>query len=346
MSRGVRRRGRDGRFVADGDLRTRYEQIADVLRAADPDHPERVSTRRFDAARALAGHPALARASAHSDWFGMSWDETREVALNSARDPVRTRASRHRSPPRPWSDRKGVVLALRRVAQALEQDHLAGTSYDEYRKNAHPATRELLPTSAQIVRLFGSWDNALAATGLLPEITPQPSGYPIVEATGLFVRTQGWLPARRDLEAFAADDRWAFPLQSPSQKPWAAWMDDFERWWVDELRNIMPEPCSGRSKFVPLTEEDIVALPTSTRAPKGHWTRTRVVERVAGYLVGNPEVTALQQAPYRAWAKQQNASGIRTPSASTLNTHGTLEELERDARRVIRERDFAREPMT
>ena len=148
------RRGRGGRFVAGGDLRTRYAQIADVLRAADPTRPERVSTRAFDAARS-AHHPSLPSARSLGSWLGMSWQEVKDVALSESRDVVRTYGSRHREAARPWRDVEGAVLALKRVAEALGQEELSLTAYDAFRKRSSAATRELLPTSLQIVRLFG-----------------------------------------------------------------------------------------------------------------------------------------------------------------------------------------------
>jgi len=99
---GVASRERDaaGRFVAGTDLRTRYAQIATVLRAADSDEPQRVSTRAFDAARESAGQPSLPAAKNLAELLGMPWPAVKAVALDATRDEVRTYKSRHRRDPR------------------------------------------------------------------------------------------------------------------------------------------------------------------------------------------------------------------------------------------------------
>ncbi len=333
------RRGQDGRFAVAGDLHGRYAAVVDVLRAVSPGRPECVSTRKFDAARERAGHSGLPRAQDLANWLGMSWDEVKAVALDEKRDRVRIHKSRHRAAPWPWRDTDGAVLALKRVAEALEQDHLAATTYDAYRKNARSATRELLPTSAQIVKLCDSWAAALALADLPPAAgAPARVGLPVVKAIGVFVRTQGRLPGRAELEAFATDARWPFPMQRIGGRPWQTWLDDFERWWVDELKRWMPPPTAGRLPFVPLNEEDVATLPKPERAPKGWWNRERVAECVVDYLEAHPDLPSLQQPPYRTWAKRRTAHGIRTAAPSTLTKYGTLEKLERDARRTISDR--------
>ena len=326
------RRDRGGRFVAGSDLRTRYAQIAEVLQAADPNRPERVSTRAFDAVR-LAHHPSLPSARGLASWLAMSWHAVKDVALSDSRDVIRTYGSRHRGATRPWRDADGAVLALKRVAEALGQDELSLTAYDAFRKRSSAATRELLPTSLQIVRLLGDWNTALARAGLLPSSARSTrTALPVVEAIGLFVHTQGRLPGRAELERFAKDPRWAFSLQRMSEKGWQEWLDEFERWWVHERRHQMP-PSSKRRPFAPLDEGDIAVLPQATHAPKGWWKRERVVECVIAYLEDHPDVRSVQQGPYRAWATRRSAEGIWTAAASTLTKYGTLEELEREARR-------------
>jgi hypothetical protein len=336
VAREGNRRGSDGRFIAGGDLLGRYAAVAQVLRAVDPDRPERVSMRRFDVARERAGHGSLPRAQSIATWLGMPWAEVKAVALDEKRDKVRTYRSRHRSPPRPWDDADGALNAMKRVAEAFERDDLAARVYDDYRENAAPATRELLPTAAQIVKLFGSWEAALARACLRSPRSRPPPGLSVVDAIGVFVRTQGCLPGRSELEAFAADPRWAFPLQRIGSRRWQAWIDDFEKWWVGGLERVMPAAPLGRSPFVPLNEADIVELPNPERPPKNWWNRERVVACVIAYLEEHPEAAILRQPSYRAWATERTARGIWTASPTTLTKYGTLEQLEREARQKVR----------
>lgn len=336
MTEGRKRVG--GRFVAGGDLRSRYVAIAAVLRAADPERPLHVSMRRFDAARAEAGYPSLPRAQDLSSWLEMPWQDVKAVALDPSRDPHRTYASRTRVDPRPWSNPDGAVLALQRVAEALGQNELAATTYDLYRDQVSAATRELLPSSPQIFGLFGSWSAALAAAGLEAASAAKPKGLSVVDAIAVFVRTQERLPGRGELEEFAADPRWAFPLQSTARRPWQEWLAAFEGWWVGELKHPMPEP-GPRQPFLALSERELAALPKSTRPPKGWWTRDRVIACVAAYLEQHPEVTRLQQRGYRAWAKERNAAGVWTAAPGTLTRHGTLAQLETEARHRLGRHD-------
>jgi hypothetical protein len=328
------RRGRDGRFVSAADLRTRYAQIADVLRATDAEHPERVSTRRFDEMRSSAGHQTLPRARDLADWLGLRWSDVKAVALDETRDQVKTLKSRRREPSRPWSDVEGAVLALKRVAAALEQDHLSATSYDEYRRRSSSATRSVLPTSAQIVKLIGSWSGALELAGLA-QSRPTGAGLPVVDAIGVFVRTQGRLPGRGELEAFAADERWTFPLQRLGARKWKEWLAAFESWWVGDIGRWMPPPSKRSVAFLPLQPRDIASLPQRAQGPRGYWNRARVIASVVAYLEENPGVTSLQQKPYRQWANRRNASGVKTALPSTLTRHGTLGDLEREARQMV-----------
>lgn len=328
-----RERDAAGRFVAGTDLRTRYAQIATVLRAADSDEPQRVSTRAFDAARESAGQPSLPAAKNLAELLGMPWPAVKAVALDATRDEVRTYKSRHRRDPRPWRDADGAVLAVKRVAAALGEDRLAATTYDVFREDSPAATRELLPTSAQIVKLCGSWNEALSQAGLAPSLGGRKrTALPVIEAIGLFVRSQGRLPRRKELERFSKDPRWAFSLQRVSEKSWQQWLNEFERWWVGELDRWMPQGSQSACALVPVDADDIAELPRVMRAPKGWWNRERVIECVIRYLKQHPGVRSLHQRDYGTWAREQSAAGILTAASSTLTKYGTLEELEREAR--------------
>jgi hypothetical protein len=330
------RRGRGGRFLANSDLLTRYKAIAAVLRFVDPERPQSVSIRRFDAARGAAGYESLPHAQSLAKWLGAGWAEVKIVALDDERHEVRTYTSRHRAPPRPWLDRDGAIQALRRVAEALGQGDLSAVEYDAYRESCAAATRELLPTSAQVVKLFGGWASALREADLSRSLASvQEAGVQRIEAVSLFVRTQGRRPRRKELEAFARDPRWAFPLRNGRGRPWESVLDDFETLWVGELHRWMP-PASESRPFIPLRDEDIAELRLRTRAPKGWWNRARVIECVVSYFEDNPEVPNLRQPSYRAWAKIKTAQGIWAAAPSTLTKYGTLSELEIEARARVR----------
>jgi hypothetical protein len=318
--------------LAGGDLRSRFEEIAAVLRFVDPARPQSVSTRKFDASRGRAGYESLPRAQSLAKWLGAGWTDVKIVALDDERHEVRTYTSRHRAPPRPWLDRDGALQALRRVAEALGQGDLSGVEYDAYRESCTAATRELLPTSAQVVKLFGGWARALSEANLSQSLASvQEAGVQRVEAVGLFVRTQGRRPGRKELEAFARDPRWAFPLQSGRGRPWETVLGEFATWWVGDLHRWMPPPSEPRP-FVPLRDEDVAELRRRMRAPTGWWTRERVIECVVSYLKDNPEAPNLRQPSYRAWAKIKTAQGIWAAAPSTLRKYGTLAELEVEAR--------------
>jgi len=332
----TKHRAADGRFVTGDDLHSRYAAIAEVLRAADSERPEDVSMRTFDAARKVAGHGSLPLAQNLADWLGLSWAEVKTVALDKQRDKTKTYRVRRKAPDRPWKSEEGALLALRRVAEARESVELSQVDYDVYRKQQSQEVRDLLPTSPQVIALFGSWAKALARVGLRTPTAARAKGMPVVEAIGLFVSTQGRLPRRADLVQFAADERWHFELESLSRRPWDEWITDFREYWGDQLKRwVPPQPRRGgeRPPLEALSAEEIAKLPRPQRLPKNYWTYDRVIECVIRYFEDHPEEPMLQQGPYREWAKLRNAEGLWTAQTSTLQRHGTLVELSLEARR-------------
>jgi hypothetical protein len=331
-------RDRGGRFVTGQDLFSRCAAIAAVLRAADAASPECVSTRLFDQARLRAGEPSLPKAHNLAEWFGMPWPELKLFVLNDRRNQGATFAARHASRDEPWSSRRGASLAMRRVATALGSNELAAVDYDAYRNKQSAAVRALLPTSAQIIKLFGSWPNALTKAELHPSTAMRAEkGMPMTDALALFVRSQGRFPSQRELKRFALDPRWRFELTQGRSHSWDEWIAIFAEYWTGELRRWLPPPPKRRSlaaqTFEPLSDEDRARLRPLSRPPMNYWTFDRVVECVIAYFEENPHESMLTKEAYIPWAKARNQQGKWTMHQTRLHNYGTIRELSIEARR-------------
>ena len=172
--------------------------VAEVARAAatvDPDPAAGsldVSQRRWDQARAGAGHEAAPTAKQIASRLRMPWHDVLELAL-SGRDPIRALGRRdgarnlgRRDDGETDDGGRGengadaeqlfqeAVTALRVIALRLETETLTPDAYAEERQRMLIATRrqrELglgieLPTHGQITGLLGDWDRALKEAGL------------------------------------------------------------------------------------------------------------------------------------------------------------------------------------
>lgn len=67
-----------GRFQNQHEPLVLLAIAEEVLRAADPDRPDRVSQRAYDAARSLVGHEDSPRADKLAARFTVSWDVFRD----------------------------------------------------------------------------------------------------------------------------------------------------------------------------------------------------------------------------------------------------------------------------
>lgn len=185
--------------------------MADVLRVADPEHPERVTQRAYDAAREEADYSHLPRAHRLAARFGLPWVELRARVL-TLDDPAaaleRSLVSRSRS--RRVVTRAECVGAVRQVAARRQTDTMTAAEYEETRlvMNAEASRRHLhgrhvlpLPSAVQIGMKFSFADVAAAAGVQVPRL-PGRTMIARADAVVIFVEHYGFLPRQIDMQWF------------------------------------------------------------------------------------------------------------------------------------------------
>lgn len=104
-----------GRFKNQHDPLVLLAIADEVLRAADPEHPERVSQRAYDTARALVGQEDSPRADKLAARFKVSWDVLRDRVLNHEH-PAYALSMAGKQQVRRVLTRAEAVAAIKRVA--------------------------------------------------------------------------------------------------------------------------------------------------------------------------------------------------------------------------------------
>jgi hypothetical protein len=334
--------GRPGspRFRSRYDLRGLVSVVAAVALAADPKASEKVSQRRYDAARAAAGYADAPTAKQTAARFGMPWEAVLALALDPTRSVDSVLGKKEGEEDQPWLTDEDVRAALRIVARRLGKKTLKPVEYRLERRKMLDAARrsrlhqsELsLPTEGQIERITGSWDKALKIARL--KSRPQTgggTGVPIVAVLELFLGTYGYLPGVAQLEGFARAQ--GIPL-AKRRKPYAdyiaALMAERAEWgkWTPphSLAGAKPkldEPVPGLSAL-------LARFPKAQKRKK-RWTREECDEALVGLLAEWPNNRRLNEDAY------QEASRGRDdlPSLSSLQRRGgaTFAELVEEARK-------------
>jgi len=214
------------RFTSKYDERGLVAVVREVAAHCQPDDPEGVSTRAFDAARAGAGHPDLPTAKQISSRLKRPWAQVLRLAgkpdMNVALALSR-RLGRRSETEDPWMNEELGVAGLRIVASRLQTETLRPSEYVAERNaivaadgRRHRHGQDLrLPTEGQIVRIFGDWDAGLERAGLQPR-PERPAkeqdakGVPIAEAIDRCIEKYDVLPTASEVELFARGE--GFPL--------------------------------------------------------------------------------------------------------------------------------------
>jgi len=198
-----------------------------IALAADPVDPLGLSQRRFDAARASAGHPDAPSARQICARLGRGWREVLALALEQ-NSPDRALGRQDGEIAELLSE-KEIVAALRTVLAGE-----AGTGPDDYerarsrllradRRRRH-GRRLTLPTAAQITRSAGSWNAALALADLTPPQRggPAPALERLLNQIERYLQAEGALPGKREL------GRWLEARGEPVTRPPMPWQKCLE----------------------------------------------------------------------------------------------------------------------
>jgi hypothetical protein len=321
------------RFQSRYDLRGLIDVVAAIARIAEPAEPERVTQRRYDAARAKAGYPDAPSARQTATRLKMPWPELVALAL-SGRDLDKSLGYRFGEHEEHHFGEEDLRSALRVVALRLGKKSL---SYDDYaaerarmladarRRWLHRSTLSL-PSGNQIKRVAGSWDAALAIAGLVPPPKRTlPRGIPIVEALELALEAHGALLTRVELDRFAAAN--GLSLARPEKgKPWAD--------YLAELRTRRAEwgkwtPTAPPVEGVRPDYGQAVSLPAGLpQRKKRRWSREECVAAIARLL---GELPSNERLTLRVYLQKANVRP-ELPALGSLQRHADFTELVAEAR--------------
>ncbi len=193
-----------------------------VLRAANPEQPELVTQRAYNAARGGAGYPDSPRADKLAAKFGVPWSRL-TAAVVSEENPVVALAKADYTRSQEWRSETEIVSALRTAAALLGTNHINKQSYERARSAINGGTRQrrlhgrsIVPLpSAMVLNRRMPFAEAVAKAGL--RVTPLPTGnsIPRSEIVVLFVEHCGFAPQKVHLIRFARlhDIRLADPIE-------------------------------------------------------------------------------------------------------------------------------------
>lgn len=228
-------RDKRGRAASNYRPEQLYALVRVIAEEGKPGHPESISVREFDKARAATGHDAAPSAKAicqrlaDRDGKAMGWKRVKEIAFDENASIEHVERRRRASAPARYLSERGVYFALRLVAKRLdvktmtpgeyEDERLVALKEERDRDRRRPLLAQLLPTANQIELLFvggdddddGAWDRALAIAELEPRAQLRDQrrrrgrleeSLPLVEAIHLFAELNDRLPSKTDLNEF------------------------------------------------------------------------------------------------------------------------------------------------
>jgi len=234
---------RDKRGRATSELRPEqlYPLVRTIAEEGKPGHPESISVREFDKARAATGHDdapsakAICQRLADRDGKAMGWRRVKEIAFDETASIEHVERRRRASAPARYLSERGVYFALRLIAKRLDVKTMTPGEYDDERQVAlkeerkrdrpRPLLAQLLPTANQIEQLFlsgdddddddqdvgAAWDRALEVAELEPRAQLRDQrrrrgrleeSLPLIEAIHIFAELNGRLPSKTDLNEF------------------------------------------------------------------------------------------------------------------------------------------------
>ncbi len=174
-----------------------------------------VAQRRYDEARAPAGHPHAPTAAQTARRFGVCWQLLLPRALN-ANDINRFLGANRADADADLLEDEDIIRALRTIASYLGKPTITPWSYDQavhvlLRRN-RPTSRHRtpvwMPSSVQIITYCQTWAAALKLASLQPTRRPgMRNGLPVLDALDLCITAHGALPSHRELTTFATANK-------------------------------------------------------------------------------------------------------------------------------------------
>jgi hypothetical protein len=330
--------------------------VREVAAIANPNEPEAVTQRNFDAKRERStAHAALPPARRITERLKLSWAEVLAIAHAPEAQQNKLLGAKDKSLwATDWLTNEHVAAVLGLAAARLGADTVSVTEYDAERRKLVAADHArwlhgrhlLLPTPKQIVHKTGSWDEALriAALKVPNKRAPRPRekrAPPLMDLIERFHDHYGVQPHATDLIAFAKGN--GIPYPDPRKNKFSVarteWLAKRRAQGLPDPKRALrppgrrpkgssPAPCPDYSRDVG------AALPGERRLGEhrlSKWSREDCIASVASYLasLGGREHSTLRG--YTTWAAAQESA----PVIATVELHGSWETMRKLAQEEL-----------
>jgi len=163
-----------GLFSSDYTNHELVEVVRVVTLHVNPRQPKNVSLRKFDGARAAAGHPRAPRASRICERFDMRWPALKDLAHDPGRSVEQTLGIRLRVRANPEMTLDQALDYVRAISSRLGGAPLDPAIYvrerdvilTEVRRRWRHGQEIVIPTANQIATLAGTFRNACLLAGV------------------------------------------------------------------------------------------------------------------------------------------------------------------------------------
>jgi len=308
-------------------------ELLDVVRAvceaADGEDPAAISTRGWDAARALsdryADAPPARRICEH---LGLPWAKVRELAFMEPTRRAIALGHALNEQQGNWLTPAYSDFVLQLVARRLGVEMLTPGQYRAERAAMLAADRGRahrgqlrMPTEHQVAALAGSWDRALADAGLRARQgrggqRARSAPADVIDILDRCFEHYRIEPTSSEVELFAKANGIPFPRRQRGQ----TWSDDVREWKDRRRQQGLPVPDGPPpTRERPDYSQDVGAARPGERRGKKRWDDLdEVAEWVARYLADLAPGDRPRQRSYSDWARTQPGA----PWASVLQRHG------------------------
>lgn len=341
-----------GQFQKQHDPLVLLAVAADVLRAADPRTPERVSQRRYDETREVVGHADTPRGHKLAERFEVSWATLRDRALH-ADDPAGALAISRKKQTRRVLTETAANAAIQRVATRLGTSEISQFSYERERRamnevmrrsHTHGAQLMPLPSFAAIDKRHG-FKRLVEQAGLTTGNRTVPL-LPRADAVVAFVEHYGFAPKVLEVNWMGA--HYGIQFVALTKDPHAAAVEEARRRfeaagrWFPPVARGTARPDSW--KHLGDGSPELAALARAYPRKRHHGEAytlddAREIVRRAYDLM--PPGTRLGAESYRALGRQPGMPNYRALRNAIRSAGLTFDEVVRDeaARRALLARD-------
>jgi len=307
------------------DPYTLLELLGEVVRVADPEHPEKVTQARFDQTAAV--HEQFAQvppARSLSRFFLQGWGDLVELSLRDPGLRERTLAMRARTEQTMWLTAEGAVAALRLICLRLGGVVPTREAYRRERiRLISLAGRdgglvaEILPTEDHIDHLLDGWDSALHAArlGSLADAPPARRAPSIIDVLDRCYAHHHTEPVSVELELFARANGIPYPRRE-SGKAFAEYVTEWKQQRLAAGLDIPGRPPRKRDR--PDYGVDVGAARPGERRATARWTPELLAPWVDRFLDELPRSTRPTERNWNDWAHTVEGA----PNASRVIENG------------------------